>query len=233
MSPPRPDPLRAIPAPAFPEAWLHRRLAALQSLPRAPGLADAVMSLGYLPPTESSCLGRYGDPRWLSFALGAFLADLACYPEPASQVGFERLLLVMHAFPEGFRLFYVELPELGFLPVGYTGFYPISAHVFQALEQDRPPLRARLVPPLSAFEPDGSFVYLFNYSIVAPLRGTSAAGRLVRALSSDVMAARPRGLSAITVSPDGARVASRFGMRHTGTIVQGGHEEQVFTVRFT
>jgi hypothetical protein len=211
--------------------WLEARLAALKSA--APSAA-AVEPVVHDEEEESGgILGRYGQRRWRSFVLGTFLADLACYPAAADQVGFERLAYVMHVFPRGFRLWGCEVPGLGWLPVGYSGWYPIAATSFELLEQKAESLRDRMVVPLPEIEPGGSFVYVFNFSIVPQLRRTEASKRLVRALAEDLGAAKPLGLSAITVSAEGAKVVERFGMRPTGTVTVGGSVEQVFTARPT
>lgn len=209
------------------DAWLEARLATLKHL----ALSASSMEPVLYEEESGDVFGRYGRRRWRSFVLGTFLADLACYPEPVDQVGFERLAYVVHVFPRGFRLWGCEVPGIGWLPVGYSGWYPIAATSFELLEQKASSLRDRMVVPLPEVEPGGSFVYVFNFSIVPELRGTPASKRLVRALADDLAAAQPRGLAAITVSPEGARVVERFGMKRTGTLVIGGCEEQVFTSR--
>ena len=67
--------------------------------------------------------------------------------------------------------------------------------------------------PLPAVGPTGSFLYLFNFSVIPQLRGTSAARRLVHAYASDVHAEEPRGLAAITVASE--RAAARSSGRST------------------
>jgi hypothetical protein len=225
------DAIREIPADWSAAAgWLEAGLAALRGLAPSGALAASVEPVIHQE-EESSALGRYGQRRWRSFVLGTFLADLASYPAPVDQVGFERLAYVMAVFPRGFRLWGCDVGGAGWLPVGYSGWYPIAATSFELLEQKAASLRDRTVVPLPDVEPGGSFVYVFNFSIVPELRQTAASKRLVRALAEDITAARPRGLSAITVSPEGARVVERFGMKRTGAIVIGGGEEQVFTCR--
>jgi hypothetical protein len=168
------------------------------------------------------------DPRWQGFVAALYLADLASYAEPASQVDFARLRHVVQVFPRGFRLWSADLPGAGRLPVGYSGWYPIAAASFTRMEREAGSLRDRTVQPLPAIERGGSFLYLFNFSVVPELKGTSAARRLMQTYASDVHAEEPRGLAAITVSPDGVRVATRFGMIRTGTVQGEGGEEGVF-----
>ncbi len=171
------------------------------------------------------------DPGWAAFVAALYLADVASYPRPVNQVDLAHLHHVVRVFPRGFRLWSAEIPGAGRLPVGYSGWYPIAAATFARLEHEAASMRDRAVPPLAAVEPGGGFVYLFNYSVVPQLRGTSAARRLMQAYAGDVDAVGACGMAAITVSGDGERVAGRFGMRRTGTIVVEGCEEGVFTRR--
>lgn len=224
----------AVPDTADPEAlasWLDERRAFLRDAPPSDAWAASVEPLGYGPDAPHGPLGRHGDPRWRAFAMATFLADLASYPAPVDQVDLARLLYVIAVFPGGFRLWGAEAPGLGWVPVGYSGWFPIAESSFTLLEQHPASLRDRMVAPLPAVEPEGSFLHVFNVSIVRPLRGTVASKRLVRGLAGDLAGQRHRGLSAITVSPEGARVMERFGMRRTGTMRVGGCEEGVFTCR--
>jgi len=206
-------------------SWLEASRAALQGLTPTADLLASVAP--HEPPAPVAPLGRHGDPTWRAFVSAVYLADLASYPEPSSQVDFPRLLHVMHAFPRGFRLWSAEVPGAGRLPVGYSGWYPISEASFTALSRDGESRSDRLVAPL-ADDASGGFLYLFNFSVVPQLKGTSAARRLLQAYASDVNAAEPRGLAAITVSPEGVRVVERFGLRRAGTVRGEGGEEAVF-----
>lgn len=173
-----------------------------------------------------------GSPEALDgFARAVYLADLACYPAAGDQVDWPRLLRVMRAFPRGFRVWGGEAPGLGWVPVGYTGWYPIAEATFAALEGAEAWLGERDVPALSEVGEEGCFVYVFNFSIVPALRGSSASRRLLGGLSEDVAGVLVRGMGAITVSPEGARVVERFGMRRCGTLRVGGCEEGVFVRR--
>lgn len=218
-------------APEALTSWLSEGQRALGALAWSEALEASVASHECPAGDEPGPLGRYGDPRWRTFAAAVFLADLASYPAPVDQVGFERLLYVMHVFPRGFRLWTAEVPGAGRLPVGYTGYYPIGPASFALLEREPASLPNRMVVPLPAAPPGGSFVHLFNFSIVPALRRTGASRRLVAAYAREVEALAPRGLSAITVSPDGIRVVERFGMARSGTLVVDGSEEWVYTSR--
>lgn len=176
-------------------------------------------------------IGRYGDARWRGLVGATFAADLACYAEPSDQVSFDRLVDTMHVFPSGFRLWGARLAGAGsaWVPLGYTGVIPIAEATFARFEEGAVSLTGPAIAALPAVEAGGSFLYLFNYSVVPRLRGTRMAARVVKALAEDVARTPHRGLAALTVSGDGERVAARFGMAARGR-VQGAHEA-VFTCR--
>ena len=173
-------------------------------------------------------LGRCGDARFRALVGATFVADLACYLEPGDQVSFDRLLDAMRAFPRGFRLWGARPFGAGWIPLGYTGVIPIAAATFERFERGEASLAGPAIAALPAVEPGGSFLYLFNYSVVPSLRGTAMAARVVKALAEDVRRTPHRGLAALTVSRDGERVAERFGMEARG---RGGVHETVFTSR--
>lgn len=232
------DALEAVPDPADiagATRWFEERRAALRGLEPSPATLASFRAteVGRVLGQPAPPFGRHADATFRKLVLAALLADWACYEAPVDQVRFDRLLHVMHVFPAGFRVWWAEAPGAGWLPVGYTGWFPIAAVTFEVLETRAAELRDRALPVLPALEPEpeGSYVYLFNYSIVAALRGTDCSRRLVRALADDVGAVRLRGMAAITVSEDGARVAERFGMRRSGVMVVEGVPEHVYTRR--
>ena len=47
-----------------------------------------------------------------------------------------------------------------------------------------------------------------------------------------ILAQKPSGLAAITVSEDGGRIAQRFGMRPVGEFKIGNELERIFAVKF-
>jgi hypothetical protein len=215
------------------EPWFAARRRELAHLEPDPELEATLQFIdaGSVVRTPLSPFGHYANADWLRLTIATLLADWACYPVPVDQVSFERLLYVMHVFPAGFRTWWVKSPRAGWLPVGYTGWYPISAATFDTLAAHASTLRDRSVLPIPVLDPQGNFLYLFNYSMVAGLRRTSCSKRLVRSLVEDVRAVRCRGLAAITVSEDGVRVAERFGMRRSGTLLVEGTQEWVYSAR--
>ncbi len=187
------------------------------------------------PTAAPGPIGRYGDARWRGLVGATFAADLACYAEPADQVSFDRLVDAMRVFPSGFRLWRARFDDddgdagSAWVPLGYTGVIPIAEATFARFEQGAVSLAGPTITALPAVEAGGSFLYLFNYSVVPWLRGTRMAARVVKALADDVARLPHRGLAALTVSRDGERVAERFGMAARGR-VEGAHEA-AFTSR--
>lgn len=217
------------------ERWLNGRLAAAQAISSSkPRLAERLLQIDGATISAAcpqSPFGRYASPSFRRFAAALFCADLACYETAADRVNFERLLFVLQTCCTGFRLFALRDDENTLLPVGYTGVYPIDEATFEKLERADPQLGNRLIAPLPATLINQHFLYLFNYSIVRPLRKTECSRRLLAALAADLGTAAPRGLGTITVSTDGVRVAERFGMQQTGTLRFADHTEVVLTSR--
>jgi hypothetical protein len=211
--------------------WLDEGLQRLRELARPAALTLSVEPIEYAPKETAGVWGRYGDSRFRKFVAAAFLADIASYPEPVDQVGFERLMYVMHVFPRGFRVWGATMPDGLWLPVGYSGWYPIPETSFEILEQKTESVRDRMVVPLPTVVPEESYLYLFNFSIIEPLRRTDASRHLLRAFAEDITRQAARGLVAITVSAEGGRVVEQFQMKKTGTILIDGNEESVYTAR--
>lgn len=213
------------------EAWLARTIDAIGALPRiAEGdacVSTAGSSLGLPDPPGPT--GRFGDARWRRFALAAFAADLACYLTPEDRVGFDRLLYVLDGFPGGFRVWWRRHHE-AWLPVGYAAWYPISPGSLSRLERGDPTLAERLIPPVRVAS-KGAPVYVFNYSLDASSRRSTLSRALLSTLAAELSAAEPAALAAITVSPDGIRVAERFGMARRATLVSGDLTEWVYLGR--
>jgi len=137
----------------------------------------------------------------------------------------------MRTFPRGFRLWGARIAGGEWLPLGYTGLIPIAAETFERLERGTASLAGPAIAALPAVEPGGSFLYLFNFSVVPRLRGTAMAARVVKGLASDVARTPHRGLAALTVSREGERVVERFGMEARGRSDGTARHETAFTCR--
>src|SRR6185436_17684320 len=89
--------LASVPSPdAFPalEAWFAERRELLARLCPTPELEATLCSLdvGALVGPPRRPFGHHADPLFRKLVVAALLADWACYPAPADQVAFERLL---------------------------------------------------------------------------------------------------------------------------------------------
>jgi hypothetical protein len=201
---------------------LHGRIAELVERARGAAITEAIAGSFEAIEIEHDADGARGA-RWRGLVGAAFVADLACYAEPADQVSFDRLVGAMRAYPQGFRVWGARLGGEGsaWAPLGYTGVIPIAATTFAWFEEGTASLAGPVIAALPEIEAGGSFLYLFNFSVVPGLRGTRMAARVVKALADDVARTPHRGLAALTVSSDGERVARRFGMTARG---HAGHE---------
>ncbi len=175
---------------------------------------------------SSSKLGYYSNSNFRKWILGLFLADLVSYSVSSDQVEFHRLAYLAATFPQGFRLAWLNISG-EWWPVGYTGWYPISSSAFETLKKRPETLQDRMIVPL--LQAKAPYLYLFNYSVAPSLKKTMLSKALMSRYAQDVAAQSPAGLSAITVSEEGSRVASRFGMTQTGEFKIGDEIERVFT----
>lgn len=171
-------------------------------------------------------VGLLDDPLFRRLVVAAWVADWAAYGTKDDRVDLVRLLYVMDAFPEGFRVWFWRDADQN-LPVGYTGWYPVASHTVDLLTHhpDEVEHRGQVVPLRTA--PRDGTLYVFNYGIVAPLRGTQASRTLMHTLRDELRAAEPSRLVAITVSEAGTRCAARFGMRPVQTVRVGESTESV------
>jgi hypothetical protein len=175
-------------------------------------------------------LGAYAAEIWRRWASGIFVCDWACFDRPSDRVDFLRLLYIVSFFPAGFSLWLANVRGEEWIPVGYTGWYPIAGPVFDMMYDNPESITHRgvIMPVESGTHP---YVYLFNYSVIPQLRKTRHSARIVKSLARELESIRPRGMATIAVSEDGARVAARFGLSHRGTMRFQGEEEEVYVAR--
>jgi hypothetical protein len=194
-----------------------------------------LQAVTYTAPAHADpVLGVYGDEAWRRFALGIFIADWASYTAPADRGDFARMLSVIAAFPQGFRLYLGEDEQGQRAPVGYTGWYPVSADIFNLLHHtpERVTHRGFMVPLKEQPKPDqDNYLYLFNYSVTPALSGTPQSSALVKDFAASLQDVSYTGLSAVTVSPHGARIAEKFGMSYRGDMTHDGEAEGVYTLK--
>lgn len=173
--------------------------------------------------------GLYPLENWRKFVLAVYFADLISYQNPIERESFERLLFVMHAFPQGFRIWWMRFSHL-WLPVGYSAWYPMLETAFEIFEKHPEQITDRMVVPHPSSEPH-PFLYLFNSSAAPHLKKSLLTKRLMQYFIRDIENSNYAGLACITVSGDGDRVASRLKMLHTGDFKIGDSLEGVHVKR--
>lgn len=164
------------------------------------------------------------------FTLACLAADWASYTKPEDKADFPRLAKLIKAFPSGFRVYFSKLASGEHLPVGYTGWYPIAQDVFDTLEQNPSNITHRgfmQAVPMA----ETNYIYLFNYSLAPHLIGTKQSADLVKDFAASLSDVSKSGMAAVTVSPHGARIAEKFGMRLSGQMSHDGDIENVYTLR--
>ena len=175
-----------------------------------------------------TAFGAYQNKQWRKFVLAAYLADLLCYPQPIDQVEFDRLAFVMSVHPNGFRIGWLQDSRGSWWPAGYTGWYPITDLTYQLFLRRASEFQDRCIPPLRHPAVEGFSVYLFNYSVISRQKKTAFSRQLMKCYFADIQEQDPSGLSAITVSPDGKRVALRSGLLLRGSFQLDGSNEEVY-----
>lgn len=172
--------------------------------------------------------GLYSSEKWRKFVLAVFLADLVSYSEPVDQVNFDRLLFIMHAFPQGFRTWWIKHQNGLWWPVGYTGWYPMLETSYELFQKNPEKLKDRMVVPNLYADGGKSYLYLFNYSVAPALKKSSLSKVVVKRFVQDISVQNARGLACVTVSEDGVRIADRLGMTCAGNFVLDGSSEGVY-----
>lgn len=210
--------------------WIQSESASLALLEREAAMKAEFRSLEWKDVSQSSQppFGFYSLEQWRKLALATFLADLASYPEPSDQVNFDRLLFVMHAFPQGFRTWWIQCPDQRWRPVGYTGWYPMFDNFYTWMKNHPELLRDRMVTPNTYGASSRPPLYLFNFSVIPAFKKSALSQALMKHFLADVKAQNARGLACITVSEEGVRVANRLGMLCSGYLQIAGSKEGVY-----
>lgn len=182
-------------------------------------------------PKPEAVFGLYPSEKWRKCVLATFFADLVSYSQSVDQVNFERLLFVMHAFPEGFRTWWMKLLNGAWWPVGYTGWYPMLELQFELFEKKSDQIKDRMVMPNIHPKDQKPYLYLFNFSVTPSLKHTPLTKILMQRFAEDINKQNAAGLASIIVSEDGARIVSRFGMSYCGRFTIDGCLESIYTCR--
>ena len=180
---------------------------------------------------KRALFGLYPLEVWRKFTLATFLADLLSYSKPVDQVNFDRLLFVMHGFPQGFRVWWLRLGDGSAFPVGYSGWYPMDESTFDIFEKNPHCLRSRMVVPCLDERENNPFIYIFNYSVIPSLKKTILSRKLMECYLRDLNSKKYQGLACFTVSEDGVRIANRLGMSLSGHLDLDGSKEGIYTQR--
>ena len=115
------------------------------------------------------------------------------------------------------------------LPIGYTGFHPISKDTFNRIQNTPQRITNRKqITPEPGSHSANNYYYIYNLGIIKQFQRSAASKRLVQAFAKDIAAVNACGLAAIVVSPDGQRVIEKFGLHPTGVITHDGHREMAY-----
>ena len=212
-------------APDRVEPWLHEQLPFVHA-----GRFDDEARVSFAPLDGHSLPD--GQESLRRFANAAILADWACYVANEDRADIPRLQAVIAAYPAGFRVWFCRVAGM-YLPAGYTGWYPISATAFAKAHDAPGQLTSRgELWPVELDRQEGAYIWLFNYSIVSPLRRTALSRRLLETYATDLAAIKIKGLAAAVLSEESKRVVARFGMARRGSMTHLGADEDVYAVRF-
>jgi hypothetical protein len=210
------------------ESWLLETRTRVGQLTREPLPESAVFYMG-APGGEGGAslgpLGGYASERWRKWVLCLYAADLLSYPLARDQVEFDRLAFLVSRFPQGFQLVLVRAGEC-WLPVGYTGWYPMGPSAFDAFEKNPGALTSRMVVPEQS-----AYLYLFNFSVAPLFKKTSLSMQMMQNYAQTIRSRNPMGLAAITVSQEGRRVVERFGLSPRGELRTSSSVESVYIWR--
>ena len=218
------------------QRWLVKGKKLIHKLSEKDIMEAEIMSLewGQIEEERKQPFGLYQSKSWRQFVLCTFFADIISYSNSVDQVSFDRLLFIMHAFPQGFRCWWIKLPNGIYWPVGYTGWYPMLESTFDVFRKYPEKLKDRMVVPNMNVNLDGQnpYLYLFNFSVISEFKKSVLAKSLIKAYVKDILALAPAGLACITVSKDGIRIAERLDMSHVGDLIIDGSVENVYVKRF-
>jgi hypothetical protein len=155
------------------------------------------------------------------------IADWSVYTAPCDQLEPLRAQFVCHAYPQGFEVYTVTIGA-DELPVGYTAWLPITKDMFERMRDNPQSLTHR--GQITADMPqDSHYFYLFNVSIIEPLRKTPHSKQMMQDMAARLATLNAIGISAVTVADDGIRAVTRLGMQTNGNMTHDGDSEPVYT----
>ena len=212
--------------------WIDQRLIALRACSFTPE-----MTLSFTPcewhEEFSSPFGVEASPTWRRFFIAVLLADWACYDVPLDRIDYARLQYIMTSAAPYMRAWFCRLPDGQMTPVGYTGGYPISKMIYDAVREDQSCVDDRGVFLPRRFLGAGDVhkayaVYGLNISIIPQLRNTLCSRRMIRAFQRDAAMFKDAKILAITVDVAGQRFAKLTKLNHMADVDVQGHREGLF-----
>ncbi|MYL85288.1 GNAT family N-acetyltransferase [Desulfovibrio aerotolerans] len=223
------SPFEDIPELCAPEditAWLEEKVQCVQALKIDTPDTVETFSLTFKDDTPE---GVSRDAKDLNkFTLAVVLADWSCYADQENREEYSYLKSVFAVCPRGFRLWLARLDGTC-LPIGYTGFHPISKDTFARIQNAPQSITNRKqITPEPESHAAKKYYYIYNIGIIKQFQRSSVSKRLVQAFAKDLASVNAYGLAAIVVSPDGQRVIEKFGLHQTGVITHDGHSEMAF-----
>lgn len=153
-------------------------------------------------------------------------ADWVCYQNPVDRLDYPRGLHIVTQFPQGFKVYAVEV-EGDQLPIGYSGWLPITQTVFETMANTPHKLthRGQITAEMPA---DSRYFYFFNVSIIEPLHKTPQSRQLLANHAAVLPQLGAKGIAAVTLSEHGIRAVTRFGMEYRGEMTHDGDSEAVY-----
>lgn len=168
--------------------------------------------------------------QWRKFFLAVLLADWACYEREVDRADCERLKSVMKDAYRYMRLWHCAMPDGSLMPVGYSGWYPIAQSVYENVLKHYAELHDRgvFVPQRVEAIHDVRYAYVFNISIIEPLRNTVCSRRMIQAFQQDAEALTQAKLMAVTVDEAGAKFSRLAGFSLVGQLTVQGEKESLY-----
>ncbi|MBV8060581.1 MAG: hypothetical protein JO126_06680 [Alphaproteobacteria bacterium] len=210
-------------------AWLEYKLALLQGASYTQDVIDS-FSPCVLESVPASDYGVEASPAWRRFFLATLLADWASYESKVDRADVARLKYIMSSAYPYFKLWTCCMPNGEVTPVGYTAWYPIARFVFEALRKDPAQIddRGTFLPLRGGIGKSPKHAYVFNISIVPPLRNTVCAQKMMHSLRAEGRRYRQANIAAIAVADEGCRLAQLAGLKKVGRVTVQGESESLF-----
>jgi len=210
--------------------WLEGRIEVLRGMEFSDEVRDSFVSFELQEDFVEHLCGAEGSEKWRRFFLGCLLADWVCYDRQVDRADFPRMKYIMSSASRYFRLWLCRAPDGKMTPVGYTGWFPISKFVYEGMLEYHIGANDRgvFLPQRFIAPEDIRYVYVFNISVITPLRNTVCSRRMIKALQRDGLKYSKAGAMAITVDAAGKKFSRLASFEHIGDIKVQGEAEALF-----